>query len=158
METLPATGTTQCASSPEADVPPQVTLATFNDKTSPVQNDSAVTPSANPDLPVETLFDDKLPQTAVLDPLSLLPWDSKNLKVEVTRLGETEIGIWTGKVHTYYNYQCMYVETDTKPAVDKLIYDLHASKTKLNNSQDIIRIKEEEIFEPVPKKSRDPCP
>ena len=82
----------------------------------------------------------------------------KKLKV-VPKLNETDIDVWSDKVHTYYTYDPPHVETELKPVIVSVRgYSLHSDKhhgDETSMQYDSLSVNE---GEPVPKKAKDSCP
>ena len=79
------------------------------------------------------------------------PTIKKRLQINLPRLDETEIDVWTGKVHTYFNSGLVQVETDTKPAI---MHRHSESQNEPTVSKIVTIIKEEAVSELVTKKQR----
>ena len=85
----------------------------------PIEQNNKLSP-----VPVETLTNKnavKVETPLVGDSKDLLPSDDyprmKAIKVVVPKLNETDIDVWSDKVHTYYTYNPPHVETELKPVI-----------------------------------------
>ena len=129
--------------------PPDAKLVKQNNKLSPI--------------PVETLTDKsavKVETSLVVNPEAKpLPDDyppMKDLKVVVPKLNETDIGIWSDKVRSYYTYS-PHVETELKPVIVSVQgYSLWSAKHQ-NDGTDVSGDSVNDD-EPVPKKAKDSRP
>ena len=81
-----------------------------------------VQPKLSP-VPVETLTDKdavKVETSPVVNPEIKAPPNNypcmKDLKIVVSKLNETDIDVWSDKVHSYYTYS-PHVETELKPVI-----------------------------------------
>ena len=119
-----------------------------------------------PPLPVETSVKDELSQAVCLKDV-LLSNDyplMKKLKLVVPKLSETDIDVWSDKVHTYYTYNPPNVETDLKPVIVNVCgYSLHSGNINSHKQHEDVSIKKENSLcgteiEPPPKKTKDSCP
>ena len=112
---------------------------------------------------METLTDKstvKVETSLVVKPeAKLLPDDypcMKDLKVVVPKLNETDIDIWSDKVHSYYTYS-QHVETELKPVIVSVQgYSLRSAKHQ-NDGTDVSGDSVND-YEPVPKKAKDSRP
>ena len=94
---------------PHESTPPDAELVEQNNELSPV--------------PVETLTNKntvKVETALMVDSKDKSPSDDypriKDLKVVLSKLNETDINIWSDKVHTYYTYP-PHVETELKTVI-----------------------------------------
>ena len=101
--------------------------------------------------PVETTDDEMadtlLPRVSTSSPTPVI---SKEPKILIPRLSNTDIDIWTDNVHTHYSFIPVHVGTDSKPEISKVRgYGCHSTEHHSDT-----RIKEEvSQYEPVPKKT-----
>ena len=114
-------------------------------------------------VPVETLTDKstlKVETALVVNSETKPPPDEyprmKDLNVVVPKLNETDINVWSDKVHSYYTYS-PYVETELKPVIVSVRgYSLRLAKHQ-NDGTDVSGDSVNDD-EPVPKKAKDSRP
>ena len=72
--------------------------------------------------PVETAVDNETADTPILTASTSSPNTtfSKEPKIRISRLSNTDIDVWTNTVHKYCNFVPFHVETDTKPEISKV--------------------------------------
>ena len=107
--------------------------------------------------PMETTIDDEsvdtfIPTESTSSPNPIV---SKEPKIIIPRLNDTDIDVWTNNVHTYYSFVPSHVGTDSKPEISKVRdYGLCSAE-----QHSVTRVKEKiPQDEPVPKKPHDTCP
>ena len=106
---------------------------------------------------METAVEDEAADTPILTANTSPPETifSKEPKIKISRLSDTDIDVWINTVHKYYNFVPSHVETDTKPEISKVRgYGLcSAEKHGVNQIKE--EVSQDEL---VLKKARDTCP
>ena len=128
------------SSTPENGETEHVETATSQELSPP--DTELVKPKLSP-VPVEILTDKdavKVETSPVVNPeIKASPNDyphMKDLKIVVPKLNETDIDVWSDKVHSYYTY-FLHVETEFKPVIVSVRgYSLRSAKHQIGGTDE----------------------